>query len=555
MAAALLALVLFSAEPVVARPAAGDSISARTPETARADAAIVAPREFLPALDPWVRHRQEQGHRFVYIPNTGTKDDIRAAIRKAAAETGLKYVVLVGDAEPAARTDPAVAKRSVPTHHHKAVVNVKWGSEPEIASDNWYADLNDDHLPDLAVGRIAADSAEELSQIVGKILAYERSTDYGSWRQRVNFIAGVGGFSPLVDGVIEKATARMLTSGIPAGYETRMTYGSWRSPYCPDPRLFHDTTVQRHNEGCLFWVYIGHGHPTGLDQVSIPGERFHIFDIDDCHKLRVTSGSPIAILLACYTAAFDMPQDCLAEELLRAPGGPVAVLGGSRVTMPYAMGVMGTALMDEYFKNRPETLGDAIVAAKRKMMAPPDESDPLGNINRLLLDGVASVISPSRDLLEEERREHLHLFNLIGDPMLRLTYPDEVRLTVPGEVQPGERLRITGHTAVAGTGILELVCRRDTFKSQPPLRERFDPSDRALEAFHDVYQQALDRTWARWALDLPAGEFATEITIPAEAKGAGHVRLLVANGSGHALGATNLYIRPQPISTARSVEP
>ena len=124
-----------------------------------------------------------------------------------------------------------------------------------------------------------------------KILAYERNTDFGPWRQRVNFIAGVGGFSPLLDTVIETATSKLLTSGIPAAYDTRMTYGSWRSPYCPDPRLFHAMAVERHNEGCLFWVYIGHGQATELDRVSIPGERFHISERQDCGELRA-SGAP-----------------------------------------------------------------------------------------------------------------------------------------------------------------------------------------------------------------------------------------------------------------------
>ncbi len=67
-------------------------------------------------------------------------------------------------------------------------------------------------------------------------------------------------------------------------------------------------------------------------------------NVNDCGKLRVSSGAaPIAIMLACYTAAFDQPQDCLAEQMLKAEGGPVAVYGGSRVTMPYAMSVMGDA--------------------------------------------------------------------------------------------------------------------------------------------------------------------------------------------------------------------
>jgi hypothetical protein len=515
------------------------------------DAVVVAPREFLPALEPLAAQRTKQGHRLAYISNTGSAEDIRGAIRRAAAAGGLKYVLLVGDVEPNPRAASANVARSVPTHFHIAKVNVKWGSEPEIASDNWYADLNDDHVPDLAIGRIPADTPAELAQIVTKILAYENNADYGAWRQRVNLIAGVGGFSPLIDTVVETATSKLLTSGIPAAYETKMTYGSWRSPYCPDPRLFHAMTVQRHNEGCLFWVYLGHGHATGLDQVSIPGERFHIFDVHDTRELKAAGGPPIAVMLACYTAAFDRPQDCLAEELLKAPGGPVAIYGGSRVTMPYAMGVMGTAMMDEYFRHRPPTLGDTILAAKRRMMTPLDESNARDNVSRIILDGVASIMSPSPELLEEERREHLYLFNLIGDPMLRLSYPEEATVTTVHDAQPGETLRVNGRTTVAGQGILELVCRRDCTRQPPPVRDRFDPTDRALAAFQPVYEQAIDRCWARWALELPAGDFTTEITVPDDAQGPCHLRLHVSNHSAHALGAANLFVRPrQVIQTA-----
>ncbi|MEX2174062.1 MAG: C25 family cysteine peptidase [Pirellulaceae bacterium] len=527
MSFALLAMLLVAADP---QPV---------------DAVVVAPREYLPALQPLIGHRQAQGHRFGYIPNTKSAEEIRADIRTAAKGGALKYVLLVGDAEPAARTDAAVRARSVPVHLHQAVVNVKWGSEPQIATDNWYADLDDDQQPDLAIGRLPADSPAELSRLVEKILAYERSVDFGPWRQRVNLIAGVGGFSPLVDSILETATSKLLTSGIPAAYETRMTYGSWSSPYCPDPRLFHATTVERHNEGCLFWVYLGHGHYTELDRVSIPGERFHIFDVDDCDELKATSGPPIAIMLACYTAAFDQPRDCLAEELLRAEGGPIAVFGGSRVTMPYAMAVMGTSLMEEYFENRPPTLGDAILAAKRRTMKLVDEKNPLQDANRLLLDGIASIISPSRELLEEERREHLQLFNLLGDPMLRLAHPGQIALSAPKEAAPGETLQISGSSELVGRGVLELVCRRDQFKTAPPVRERFDPTDKGLAALHEVYERSNDRCWARWALDLPGGEFATQVTIPSECRGACHFRLVADDGKSHALGAANIYVRPQ----------
>jgi hypothetical protein len=298
-------------------------------------------------------------------------------------------------------------------------------------------------------------------------------------------------------------------------------------------------------------VYIGHGQATELDKVSIPGERFHILNVNDCGKMRAKSGAPIAIMLACYTAAFDQPQDCLAEQLLKAEGGPVAVYGGSRVTMPYAMGVMGTAMMHEYFQEHRPTLGETILSAKRQTMARIDDPDHPVGLNRILLDGVAAMMSPNKRELEAERREHLHIFNLLGDPMLTLVHPQDVDLNVATEARPGERIRITGRSPVAGKGVLELVCRRDCQKGDLPIRERYDPTDKALAAYQPVYERTLDRCWARWAVEMPAGDFATEIAVPANSHGPCHLRLAIGNDTSQALGATNIYVRQTPEDIAR----
>ena len=78
---------------------------------------------------------------------------------------------------------------------------------------------------------------------------------------------------------------------------------------------------------------------------------------DDCAHLHANSTPPIALCLCCYTGAFAEHADCLAEELLRSPGGPVAVYSGSSVTMPYGMAVMSRAAMHEYFVEQRPTLG------------------------------------------------------------------------------------------------------------------------------------------------------------------------------------------------------
>src|SRR6478736_7345157 len=125
---------------------------APTAEPAEApDAVVICPRAFVGALEPLLAHRHAQGHRFAYVPNTWKPEEIKAGIKKAAAGGKLKFVLLVGDAEPSAETNVLTRQRCIPVHYETAKVNVKFGSEPQIATDNWYADLDDDGLPELAV--------------------------------------------------------------------------------------------------------------------------------------------------------------------------------------------------------------------------------------------------------------------------------------------------------------------------------------------------------------------------------------------------------------------
>lgn len=503
------------------------------------DTVVVCPRTFLPQLQPWIVHRQAQGHRLTIVSNELSPEAIRTAIRKKGHLGALKYVVLVGDADPAADHDRRIRARSTPTNRIKAKVNIHWGSDPEIATDNSYADLNDDQVPDVAIGRITADSPNDLSRMVRKILAYETAADNGPWRRQMNFVAGVGGFGALVDSILQMATKKFLTDGIPPGYNTSMTYASWQSPYCPDPRRFHDATLARLNEGCLFWVYIGHGNRRHLDHVRVPGGAFPILDIDDAKELRSASGLPIALLLACHAGAFDQPSDCLAEEMVRSTGGPVAAICGSRVTMPYGMAVMSDVMVDELFQKKRATLGQLLLHVKRRMVS----DDEVDTANRLLLDAIASAVSPSTDLLREERIEHLSLFNLIGDPLLVIRYPEEIEVKSESSIAAGEPLQVTGRSSIDGRVTIELVCRRDRTKSPPPVRNRFIPSHEFLRSFQEAYRQANDRCWARQTVAIEDGQFGTELTVPSEARGICYVRAFVQGIDGFALGATDVFVR------------
>lgn len=514
------------------------------------DTVVVCPPAFQQALAPWVGLRKAQGHVVAVVPNDATPTVIRDRIRRIARSDTLRYVVLVGDVPSGNEQDSAARALTVPAHYAEAKVNIRWGSEPKIVTDNWYADLDNDDVPELAIGRLSADSPEQLAAIVRKIVSYEHSIEGaasnastgealnpGLWRRQINLVAGLGGFGALADAALEAAAKSIITEGIPAAYLTSMTQASWHSPYCPPPARFDEAALGRFNEGCLFWVYLGHGHPWALDLVRVPDGEHEIFTLGHVSRLRAEQAPPIALFLACYTAAFDTPRDCLAEELVRAPGGPVAAIGGSRVTMPYAMSVLGIALLKESFQHRRETLGQVLLQAKRSSVLDARSDDASKR-----LDAMAALLSPSGSDLAAERHEHLHLFNLLGDPLLTIAHPLPIELTVSAKAARGDTVEIEGRCDVDGEALVELAVRRDRLSFQPPGRDGYRSSPEAEEEFATTYRRANDTRLATANVVVSDGRFRAKLVIPENAWGACHVRVFVQGRGQFAAGAADIEI-------------
>jgi hypothetical protein len=520
-----------------------------TLSAAPVDTLVVCPAAFRPALAPWLAHRTAQGHRIALAPGNLTSDALRNEIRRQARQGGLEYVVLVGDAAPTGLAAGPVDALSVPTCLIPAKVTPRFGSESLIASDNGYADTDDDALPELAVGRLAADTPDELARIVAKILAYERNADFGSWRRNVNLVAGLGGFGALADTAIEMAARRIIVNGVPASFTTHITYGNWRSPYCPNPLQFRQAVLESLSEGSTCWIYVGHAWPHRLADVEVPGGSYASLARADMNLVRSRHSAPIACLLACYTAAFDRPDDCLAEEMLRSPGGPVAVVGGSRVTMPYAMAVLGCELMDEFFSTEPTTLGRALVRAKRRMLAAPAPGS-----TRQAIDAMAALLNPVDP--REELIEHLWLFNLLGDPLLRLRQPQTIHVGCPAEAARGETIEVTAQIPIAGRATLELVPRRDRPPAAAPRRQKFAITAEMQAEFAETYRLANEPGLFSATERVTPGEVVLRMAIPAGASGSCQCRLYVEGQDDCAAGAASVEIvgaRPQtPPATEQS---
>jgi hypothetical protein len=376
------------------------------------DVLVVCPAGFQPALDVWIDYRRGQGHQIFVIAPPKSAAELQAAVRRVAESGRLKCLVLIGDV--AGTEDVRFADRGVciPTNHVAAKINTRWGSTPTIATDIPYADVDGDEQPDLIVGRIPADSPDELSRVIRKVIRYERESQDGAWQRRLDVVAGMGGFGTIADSLIEAAGRQVFQQAVPQQYELRHTSAKTASLQSND---FRQTVCSRLNEGSLAWIYLGHGMPTELDRVPTSSGFLPILSVDEVPQVRCQQCHPLAVLVACYTGAFDARSECLAEELALADEGPIAVIAATRVTMPYGNTVFGHELLRACFQDRPTSLGEAMRLAQCRTLSAKN-----GDTFRPSLDSLAQGLSPPPVDLAAERREHMLMYHLFGDPLLRL---------------------------------------------------------------------------------------------------------------------------------------
>ncbi len=240
------------------------------------------------------------------------------------------------------------------------------------------------------------------------------------------------------------------------------------------------------------------------------------------------------MFFCCYTGAFADREDCLSEELLRAPGGPVAILSGSNVTMPYGMGSFGWQAIQEFFVNHQPTVGELFRAAKCDAME--GYNLPIWSLTTALTAAIAPEgISP-----KEERLEHLQLFNLFGDPTMRLHYPKPVKFETPAALKAGDKLIISGECDVDGMASIELTVPLDRINI--PRRERYDGGAKSWAQFNATYKKANDSQLSSITTEVHNGRFNAALPIPNDISGLCAVRVFVEGTNDCAIGASNLRI-------------
>jgi len=357
-----------------------------------------------------------------------------------------RYLLIVGDT-PAIGTE-CDCSAQVPTFYVDSAVTEKWGSTPTIASDFPYADLDNDGVPEVAVGRLPVDRPAQFNAWMTRLLSREIGGDGYEWCSQVQLVGGVGGFGFLADRAIESVARTIVTGVLPNEVQTRVLYGSPGHRFFPKDETFTDAVLRDFSEGCRFWVYAGHGQVTELDRVPQTRDGVPVLDRKSVLRLNCPSDrAPIALLLACYTGAMDASEDSIAEALLFREGGAIAAIAGTRVTMPYGNAAFAVGLIQSIYQERGSRLGDSWLSAQRAMtneVATPDQSA------RVLIDGLAAMLTPAGFSLAQERAEHLLLYHLLGDPTMLLNHAEQLEIEVATGFEPNEPIEFSITSPVSG---------------------------------------------------------------------------------------------------------
>lgn len=403
------------------------------PEPKPVDYLIVCADGLVDVAKEWAAWRTENGRVAAVQALEGIKKDaapsleeIKEAIRKHAGGDKPRdgfQCLLLGDC-PNEKSEGYDRKTEIPW-----LLTPQLDSSPiksrqvRVPTDNCYADLIDDadHKPDIAVGRVPARTPDQARMALKKVKAYE-TAPAGEWMRNLTFFAGEGRFGPIVDGLLEKLFMDFAEKSISQDYNLRMTYANISSSYAYAPSRFSKKVIEEANAGALVLCYMGHGSWDRLDNMYVVVDKkrltYPILRGEDVKDFNIPDGKlPVMLIVACDTGYMDHEGECLAERVIFNEKAPVAVLASSRNSHPYANTLLQKAFMAEITERKRATIGEAMLLAKRELV---EAKDP----DRKELEAMAMMIMPSKAERDELNRSHISMYNLTGDPGLRLRHPE-----------------------------------------------------------------------------------------------------------------------------------
>jgi len=359
--------------------------------------AIVADEPgFMDALEPLLTYREETGLQVTAVSleqisqEFGEGEASPQAIRDFLRfvyknwRPTPQFVLLVGDATRESESN-IVADTLMPTHF------LTIGSNTNAASDSWLMTF---HGSPIAIGRFPVQTANQLTAIVNKTIAYETAVAQApdaAWLQRALLIADD---EPYFDMAAEHLENNLDDSG----YHIHDLHMS------QDQDIFANI-ITLINRGVSILDYTGYG-----DEESFADGM--AFTADDARMLQNEHRLPIFIAFSCQNGDFTDPdQESIAEELLLTEdGGIVAAVGTSGRMDTHDSLSLSNIFYLQLLRGHATTLGEVLANTK-------------------------TAVGHDEDL-----ETAVQTYNLLGDPALQFHHPDPPQIVKPISVSPTNTL-------------------------------------------------------------------------------------------------------------------
>ncbi|NOZ56503.1 MAG: hypothetical protein GXO73_06910 [Calditrichaeota bacterium] len=314
-----------------------------------ADMVVIGPKSFLEAADALRAFHVDQGLAVEMIDVQDLYDEFSFGSKSPAAlksflertrsawEKAPRYVLLLGDASYDPRDYLGYDEDLVPTKLIDTDVF-------ETASDDWFADFDNDGVPEMAVGRLPVDSVDEARAVVDKIVTREA--------------AGVGIGSALLVSDIAKGDNFAAINKRLEGFLPTQTEVQTVNEDDIGAEAAKTAVLDAINGGVDFVNYSGHG--------TVDRWRADVLTVGDVPKLENERTLPVFTMMNCLNGVFHEPLlEGLGEALVRAPeGGAVAVWASSSTTSSSEQELMVDAFYRNLRVQEGMTIGEAATLAK-----------------------------------------------------------------------------------------------------------------------------------------------------------------------------------------------
>jgi hypothetical protein len=363
-----------------------------------ADYLAIGPEELLAPLGPLLELRTGQGYHVMAIPDKAIYDQfgwgdaspetIRNFLKYAVANWQLppEYVLLVGDAsyDPNGYLTSEDANR-LPVFWTDTLYGGQTASDvgfAQLVGDDWPLSGGAQPAPfELAIGRVPARTASQVSAWVKKVVDYEMQAQH---RQEISVPQSQDGLATILaiaDGQeprFQLDAQRFLDlfskNPQPDKYQTDLL------TFTPGQAGANQSVTEGLNAGNLIVAYFGHG------SLGMWGKD-RLFTVEDVKSLRARERLSVVLNMTCLTGLFTHPtQESLAEALLWQPdGGAIAVLAPTSLTVPEGQESLSSALVEAWLTDPQAPLGEILRRAREKI--PDDDPQTRDVLNTFLLFG------------------------------------------------------------------------------------------------------------------------------------------------------------------------